>query len=117
MTKILYPPGCAQIPSPKNAPVSGEILVDTAYGPVVVQGLNASAIRSGDPIEVTHGKGTTIEVDSASGTTIAKAANVFLVNSTKLAAGTGDVYLGRAALAKTAGQLVVRVVFGDAPAG
>lgn len=114
MTKILYPAGSAQIPSPKDAPASGEILNDTAYGPIVVQGLHLSDLKTGDPIWVTHGKGNTIEVPAASATTFAKAATVEFKNSTGLAvaAAAGDFDIGTAALAKTSGQNSVRVVMG-----
>lgn len=112
--KVLYPAGQAQIPSPKAAPVSGEIIDDTAYGPVVVHGLHLAGIASGDPIEVTHGKGPTVEVPAASATTFAKAAEVEIDESTGLAvaADGGDFDFGTAAAAKTAGQTSVKVVLG-----
>lgn len=112
--KVLYPAGCAQIPSPKAAPVSGEIINDTAYGPVVVQGLYHGEVAIGDPIEVSHGKGITVEVPSASATTFAKAAGVEVDDSTGLAvaADAGDYDFGVAARAKTAGQTSVNVVLG-----
>lgn len=111
-TQVLYPAGSAQIPSPKDAPVSGEVLNDTAYGPIVVHGLHLAEINTGDPIEVTHGKGPTIEVPAASATTFAKNAEVEIVAATGLAvaatAGTFDI--GVAAQAKTAGQTTVKVI-------
>ncbi|MEP0344344.1 capsid cement protein [Rhodopirellula bahusiensis] len=112
--KILYPAGCAQIPSPKAKPKSGEIINDTAYGPVVVQGIYHGEVAIGDPIEVSHGKGITVEVPSASATTFAKPAEVEVVDASGLAvaADAGDFDFGVAAQQKTAGQTSVKVVLG-----
>ncbi|TWU15963.1 capsid cement protein [Allorhodopirellula heiligendammensis] len=114
MTKVLYPAGSAQIPSPKDAPKSGEMLSDSAYGPMVVEGLNLSDVKTGDPLWVSHGKGKTVEVPAASATTFAKAATIEFKNSTGLAVAdaAGDFDIGKAAAAKTAGQTSVKIVMG-----
>ena len=113
-TQILFPAGSAQIPSPKAAPASGEVLNDTAYGPIVVEGLRLSGIAIGDPIQVSHGKGPTVRVPSASATLFAKAAVVEIDSATDLAVADtlGSFDIGTAANAKTSGQTSVDVVLG-----
>ncbi|MEM8910830.1 MAG: capsid cement protein [Planctomycetota bacterium] len=113
-TKVLYPAGCAQIPSPKDAPSSGEVLSHAAYGAVVVHGLRLTDVKVGDPIEVTHGKGPTVEMPSASATLFAEGDPVDHENATGYAVvdAAGDFSVGAAAAAKAAGQTAVKVVLG-----
>lgn len=113
-SRPVFPAGEAQIPAPSANLTSGAVLNHAAYGPCVVEGLLPNQ-TSGGLITIRHSKGPTIALPSASATTFAANAEVEWHDATDLAvaatAGTFDV--GRAAFAKTSGQLEVLVILGE----
>jgi len=114
-TVIVGEYGKAQIPAPSANLPCGKFINDTALGACVVEGLNAAARASGDPITVTYAG--VVKVPSASATTFAKDANVQINTSTDLAVASGTFHIGRALFAKTSGQLEVYVVLNKAASG
>lgn len=87
----------------------GEIIATPDGYAAIVGGFANAAIGDRIPVELD----CIAEVPCASGTTLAVGALVRWNNTTKLAVatGAGDFSLGYAVLAKTSGQLVVRVRF------
>lgn len=100
------------IPAPADDLESGDMFNDTALGACVVLGLNPNKV-TGEPIAVAY-RGV-VEVPSASGTTLAKAATVEYDATSKLAVAdtAGDFDIGSAVVAKTSGQTVAQILLNE----
>lgn len=112
MPRPIKPAHEAQIPSPVAAPESGRTIVDSAYGPAVINGLNLADVAIGDPVTITHAKGPTVEYAAGSAATWSKAAAVHILADGITVAASGGTAIGVAAVAKTAGQTTALVIIG-----
>lgn len=91
--------------------IPGEVVRSPSLRAGIIQGINPNELKTGQ--EVTIDTEAVADVASASGTTFALGATVGWDDTANLAVagGAGDFDIGKAEIAKTAGQLVVRVAF------
>ena len=111
MTEPIHCANEATIPATSATHKSGEVVVHPTYGSCVIKGLRLPTVV-GEPIAVSHSKGPTVRIPSASATTFAQNATVNYLAGVGVASGGGGVTAGKAKAAKVSGQLFVDVVVG-----